>query len=84
MNHPNLTSYRRSTGRLGELAGATARRLSDRVHAAADQRARAVGWQVTQTPGWFGLAGRSYPDPRFDVRRPSRPPAQPARHRRHD
>jgi hypothetical protein len=84
MDHPNLTSYRRSTSRLGELARATARRLSARVHAAADQRARAVGWEVTETPGWFGLAGRSYRDPRFDARRRARHQAQAGRHGRHD
>jgi hypothetical protein len=44
-------------------------RLSDRIHAAADDRARALGWEVTQTPGRFGLSSRSYRDPRFAARR---------------
>ena len=84
MNHSNATAYRRFTGRLGELARATARRLSDRAHAAADQRARALGWQVTEDPGWFGLAGRSYRDPRFTARRHARQQAQAPRGGRHD
>jgi hypothetical protein len=84
MNHSSLTRYWRSTGRLGELVRATARRLSDRAHAAADQRARAVGWEVTENPGWFGLAGRSYRDPRFDAQRHARQQAQARRHGRHD
>jgi hypothetical protein len=44
-------------------------RLSDRIHAAADDHARARGWQVTQTPSRLGLGGRSYHDPRFAARR---------------
>jgi hypothetical protein len=43
-------------------------RLSDRIHAAADDRARALGWEVNQTPGRLGLSGRSYHDPQFTVR----------------
>jgi hypothetical protein len=48
---------------------AVGERLSDRIHAAADDHARALRWQVTQTPGRFGLSGRSYRDPRFATRR---------------
>jgi glutamate/tyrosine decarboxylase-like PLP-dependent enzyme len=44
------------------------RQLSDWVHAAADERARAHGWQVTETTGRLGLGGRRYRDPRFDNR----------------
>jgi hypothetical protein len=55
--------------RIAGLVDALARKLSDRAHAAADDRARALGWEVTQTAGWLGLRGRSYRDPRFAVRR---------------
>jgi anti-sigma regulatory factor (Ser/Thr protein kinase) len=44
--------------------------LSDRLHTAADTRARDIGWTVTVMPGLFGLNGRSYRDPR--VRRRAR------------
>jgi hypothetical protein len=54
--------------RIAGLMDALARRLSDRAHAAADGRAQARGWEVTQTPGRFGLRGRSYRDPRFAAR----------------
>jgi hypothetical protein len=50
--------------------------LSDRVHAAADDRARRHGWQITNSTGRFGLGARSYHDPRF--RRPA-PALSPAR-----
>jgi hypothetical protein len=53
------------TARIRAVGG----RLSDHIHAAADDRARARGWQVTQTPARFGLNGRSYCDPRFAARR---------------
>jgi uncharacterized membrane protein len=54
--------------RIADLVRDKVRQLSDRVHAAADDRARALGWTVTQTPGRLGLSGRSYRDPRFAVR----------------
>ena len=54
--------------RIADLVRAAGRTLSDRVHATADDRARALGWTVTETPGWLGLSGRSYRDPRFDAR----------------
>jgi hypothetical protein len=69
-SRPGMTSHTAIMGR-----GMTARiravggRLSGRIHAAADDRARAGGWEVTQTPGRFGLSGRSYRDPRFAARR---------------
>ena len=43
-------------------------RLSNRIHAAGDARARAMGWEITRTPGRAGLEGRTYRDPRFDTR----------------
>jgi hypothetical protein len=54
---------------LAELARTAGRRLSDLIHAAADDRARARGWEITGTPGPLGLHGRSYRDPRFGARR---------------
>ena len=48
---------------------AVGERLSGRLHAGADDRARARGWQVTPTPGRLGLNGRGYRDPRFAARR---------------
>jgi hypothetical protein len=45
------------------------RALSDRLHAAADERARQYGWEITKSTGRFGFAARTYRDPRFDDRR---------------
>jgi hypothetical protein len=42
--------------------------LSDQVHAAADERARRYGWEVTGSTGRFGFGARTYRDPRFDGR----------------
>jgi hypothetical protein len=69
-SRPGRTSYT-ATDRPGITARirAVSERFSDRVHAAADDRARARGWQVTQTPARLGLNGRSYHDPRFAARR---------------
>jgi hypothetical protein len=60
-----------ATGQQGMTARirAVGERLSDRIHTAADDRARALGWQATPTPGRLGLRGRSYRDPRFAARR---------------
>jgi hypothetical protein len=55
--------------RFADLARAAGRRLSDHLHSAADARARARGWEITETPGPLGLRGRSYRDPRFGARR---------------
>jgi hypothetical protein len=52
--------------------------LSTRIHASADQRARACGWQVTKTTGPLGLGGRTYRDPRFDHRRRQLAPEAPS------
>jgi hypothetical protein len=43
--------------------------LSDRVHAATDERARRYGWEVTGSTGRFGFGARTYRDPRFGGRR---------------
>jgi hypothetical protein len=43
--------------------------LSDRVHAAADERARRYAWEITGSTGRFGFGARTYRDPRFDGRR---------------
>jgi hypothetical protein len=44
------------------------RDLSDRVHAAGDERARHRGWEVIESTGRFGFGTRTYRDPRFDHR----------------
>ena len=36
------------------------RKLSARIHAAGDDRARRYGWNVTETTGRFGFEARSY------------------------
>jgi hypothetical protein len=69
--------------RIVGLAGALARKLSDCGHIAVDDRARALGWSVTETPGWLGLRGRSYHDPRFTARRHACQTAQAERSGRH-
>ena len=45
LSHPGMTSHT-ATGRQGMTARirAAGGRLSDRIHAAADDRARALGW----------------------------------------
>jgi hypothetical protein len=58
--------------RIAGLVGGIGRKLSDRIHAASDDRARTRGWTVTETTGRLGLSGRSYRDPRFDARRHAR------------
>jgi hypothetical protein len=70
LGRPSLTSHI-ATGRQGMTARirALGDLLSGRIHAAADDHARAWGWQVTQTPSRLGLSGRSYRDPRFAARR---------------
>jgi hypothetical protein len=70
LGRPSLTRHT-ATGRPGMTARirALGDRLSGRIHAAADDHARARGWHVTQTPSRLGLSGRSYRDPRFATRR---------------
>jgi hypothetical protein len=55
------------------------RALSDRVHAAGDERARGHGWTVTETTGRFGFGARIYRDPRFGAPQPALPAAPAAR-----
>ena len=69
--------------RIPELVRIAARRFSGRAHARADARARARGWAVTETPGWLGLNGRSYRDPRFAARH-STASARARRDERHE
>ncbi len=84
-NHPGLATPTAITGRgIGARLRAACERLSDRLHAAADDRARALGWQVTPTPGRLGLTGRSYHDPRFAARHQIRQAARAARDERHE
>ena len=75
-----------ATGRHGITARfwAAGGRLSDRIHAAADDHARARGWQITQTPGRFGLSGRSYHDPRFAARLQARQDTPARTDQRHE
>jgi hypothetical protein len=70
--------------RIAGFVRTAARKLRDRVHGAADDRARALGWEVTQIPGRFGLSGRSYRDPRFATRRQDRQDAHAGRTARHE
>ena len=79
-NHPGKSRHT-TVARRGIAARirALGERLSDRSHAAADDRARALGWEITKTPGRLGLRGRSYGDPRFAMRRQDHPGAQAGR-----
>ena len=63
--HPRAGAVARASAWIRRRQGA----LSDRVHAAADERARRYGWEVTASTGRFGLGARTYRDPRFDGRR---------------
>jgi hypothetical protein len=58
--------------RIADLVRAAGRKVSDQAHAAADDRARVLGWEITKTPGVLGLGGRAYRDSRFAARRPIR------------
>jgi hypothetical protein len=84
-SHPRVTSHT-ALGRQGMTARirAAGQRLSDRIHAAADDRARARGWQVTPTPGRFGLSGRSYRDPLFAARQRTRQDTPARTDQRHE
>ncbi len=43
--------------------------LSDCVHQAGDDFARAQDWVIDRSSGRFGLGSREYHDPRFDQRK---------------
>lgn len=66
---PRTTTAPMARPRITAPARAARRSLSERIHAAADDRARAQGWEVTESRGWLGLRGRTYRDPRFAARR---------------
>jgi hypothetical protein len=66
----------RVPARIAAWIGRRQQDLSDRVHAAADDRARRHGCEITKSTGRFGFGARSYHDPRF--RRPA-PALSPAR-----
>ena len=84
-HHTGLADHTVVIGRgIAARIRAVGRWLSGRIHAAADERARALGWEVTQTPGPFGLTSRSYHDPRFAARRQARHDTAPERDGRHD
>lgn len=70
---PPITAAAARRLSIAGLASAAARKLSDRVHATADDQARAHGWEITETPGPLGLTGRRYRDPRFATRTGQRP-----------
>jgi hypothetical protein len=84
MTASNITAVPAGRPRIVGLARVMARKVSDRAHAAADGRARARGWEVTEARGRLGLSGRSYRDPRFDARGHARQEAQAGRDGRRD
>jgi hypothetical protein len=51
--------------RIGAWIGRRQLDLSDRAHAAADDRACRHGWEITKSTGRFGFGARRYHDPRF-------------------
>jgi hypothetical protein len=55
--------------RMSAWIGQCQQKLSDRLHAAGDERARQHGWEVTASTGRFGFGARSHRDPRFADRR---------------
>jgi len=71
------TTARKQAGihaRVSAWIGRRQRELSDRLHAAGDQRACECGWEVTNTTGRLGFGVRRYRDRRFDDRRLQRSP----------
>ena len=67
---PGRTADRpRQTTRISAWVRRWQRKLSARIHAATDRRARQDGWTVTETTGRFGFTAHTYRDPRFDHRR---------------
>jgi hypothetical protein len=69
----------RVPARVSAWIGRRQQDLSDRAHAAADDRARQHGWQVTKSTGRFGFGARRYHDPRFTRPAPAFSPARSAR-----
>ncbi len=69
MTQPTVAATR---PRIADRIRAAGRKLTDQAHAAADDRARVLGWDITTTPGRLGLGGRAYRDPRFAARKPAR------------
>lgn len=66
------TTTPRRTGSLTRMSawiGRRQRELSDRVHAAGDDRACQHGWEITRSTWRFGFGARTYRDPRFEDRR---------------
>jgi hypothetical protein len=61
----------RVPARISAWIGRRQQDLSHRAHAAADDRARQHGWEITKSTGRFGFGARSYHDLRF--RRPAAP-----------
>jgi hypothetical protein len=68
----------RVPARISAWIGRRQQDLSDRVHAAADDRARRHGWQITNSSGRFGFGARRYHDPRFSRPAPALPPVRSA------
>jgi hypothetical protein len=66
---PHVAAAAARRPRITGLVCAAGQKLSVRIDAATDARARALGWMVTETPRRLSLRGRSYHDPRFDARR---------------
>jgi hypothetical protein len=66
-----MTTGRKRAGILAWTSawiGRRQRELSDRLHAAADERASQHGWEVRKSTGQFGFGARTYRDPRFNDR----------------
>jgi hypothetical protein len=70
-NYLFTVGARSLSGLLGRL-GRRQQQLSDRVHAVGDADAIARGWTVMVTVSPLGMGGRTYRDPRFDAREPTR------------
>jgi hypothetical protein len=84
-NHHGPTKQAADAGRgIAARIRTVGERLSNRIHAAEDDRARALGWEVTEIPGWLGLRGRSYHDPRFAARQRALQDASASRDERHE
>jgi hypothetical protein len=63
------TAPRNRAGILAQMSvwiGRRQRELSDRLHAAEDERARQRGWKITKSTGLLGFGVRTYRDPRFN------------------